>query len=108
MDQIRQELDDRIMALLDDLEHLTPGTLEYDQAAASLERLCAIRNADKTASREKRDTIFKGVQAAGGVILGALQLVEFRRQWKEGLIFEKTGNIVSQTVRNRFKPKLLK
>lgn len=108
MDQIRRDLDSRIQELLNDLEHLTPGTLEYDQAVASLERLCSIRKEDKTVSREVLDTVFKAVQIGGTVFLGVWQLKEFRHQWVEGLAYEKTGTIVSQTVRNRFKPKFLK
>lgn len=122
MNKIKNLLDERLVADIENLSNLTPGTEEYESAVESLKKLYNLKQDDlrielekneketkrKETEREEklRKTQFKNqiieVAAKYGVELGLglLTLILYSCKFDKGLKFEETGAVCSSFMKN--------
>lgn len=102
MDKIRETLDEAILADLENLRHMEPGTPEYEKAVETLAKLYGIRIEEDKGTCDKQENKFRIIRVAvdgAGIVL---PLIFYGVWMKRGLQFEKEGTFTSTTFRGLF------
>lgn len=102
MDKIREALDEQILADLENLKHMEPGTPEYEKAVETLSKLYGIRIEEDKTVCDKQEGKFRIIRIAvdgAGIVL---PLIFYGVWMKRGFEFEKTGNFTSSVFRGLF------
>lgn len=102
MDKIRETLDEAILADLENLRHMEPGTPEYEKAVETLAKLYGVRIEEDKNVCEKDEKKFHLIRVAvdgAGIVL---PLIFYGVWMKRGFTFEKEGTFTSTTFRGLF------
>ena len=108
MDDIRNGLNEAIFRELENLKNTAPGTEEYEETIANLDKLYRLRIDEDTVGNEKEKNRMERYFRLGVDIFGIIAPIMFYRHWlKKGFEFEEKGAITSTTFRSLtkwFKP----
>ena len=111
MDRIREKLEEQILADIENLSHMQPGSEEYERAVDTLAKLYGVRIEEDKTVDDKQERVFRIIRIAvdgAGIVL---PLIFYGVWMRRGLKFEETGAVTSPIVRNLFSkitPKLWK
>lgn len=105
--EIKDALEEEILEEIKNLRLLEIGGEEQQQAVESISKMTKLiieMNAKGEEEVEnKKDRKIKIILGAGSILLTAWQIIDHHVKWKELLLFEEKGSIVSSGGRNLLK-----